>query len=96
MNTNNNDIIKYLKLFSIGALVIVTLGTSICILGANNAKEFALTHAGFSEQDISFVKWDFDLDNFLATYDIEWYHNNLEYEYKIHALTGEVLKYEID
>lgn len=81
---------------SIFAIIGVSiLGGGLCISGANNAKNLALNHAGILKSDIPFIKWSFDFDDFVATYDVEWYYNNMEYEYTIHATSGQIIKYEV-
>ena len=63
-------------------------------IGVDRAKEIVLNHAGLSSSDVRFSKVELDRDYHMATYEIEFYYNYLEYDYEIDAVTGEILKYE--
>lgn len=65
-------------------------------IGVDRAKEAALTHAGFSESDVVFTKAQFDWDDGMPEYEVEFYKGRVEYEYTIDAYTGAVLEYDYD
>ena len=67
--------------------------TSITV---EQAKEIALKHANLTSSQVSFVKSEFDFDDGVKKYDIEFYYNNREYNYEIDANTGRILSYEQD
>ncbi|MCI6691666.1 MULTISPECIES: PepSY domain-containing protein [unclassified Clostridium] len=67
--------------------------TSITV---EEAKEIALKHANLTSSQVSFVKSEFDFDDGVKKYDIEFYYNNREYNYEIDANTGRILSYEQD
>ncbi len=71
-------------------------GASAGDIGAEAAKQAALSHAGLAASDIRKLEIDFDYDDGLAVYEVEFECNGYEYEYEIDAVTGAVLKYEID
>lgn len=58
------------------------------------AKEIALKHANLKSDQVRFVRSELDYDDKIQTYDIEFYFNNIEYNYEIDANTGNVLSYE--
>lgn len=58
------------------------------------AKEIALAHAGVSASEISKYKTGLDTDDGLTVYEVEFKSGGYEYEYEIHAATGEILKYD--
>lgn len=60
------------------------------------AKEIALNHAKLSENDVIFIKSKIDYDDGIAYYDIEFYSNNKEYDYKIDANSGSIREYDFD
>ena len=64
-------------------------------IGSEKAKEIALDHAGISEKDIKFFKSELKNDE-IPEYEISFYNNNIEYDYDIDALTGDVLEYDTD
>ena len=50
---------------------------------SDKAKEIALNHANLSENQVTFIKSNIDYDDGMKAYDVEFYHNNQEYDYKI-------------
>lgn len=65
-------------------------------IGEEKAKEIALNHAEINEADASFVKSKFEYDDGIAVYEIEFYSGKTEYEYKINAVSGEIIEYDVD
>lgn len=65
-------------------------------IGAQGAQAAALSHAGLSESQVTGLKADYDYDDGIAKYEVEFKYNGYEYEYEIDAATGTVLKSEID
>lgn len=60
-------------------------------LTAEQAKEIALQHAGLTAGQVSHLKAEYDVDDGVPEYDVEFRYGNWEYEYEIHAQTGKVL-----
>lgn len=65
-------------------------------ISVEDAKTAALSHAGFSAADITFTKTELDMEHGQTVYEIEFYKGVTEYEYKIDAVTGSVLEYDVD
>jgi uncharacterized membrane protein YkoI len=71
-------------------------------IGVERAKQIALDDAGFSENEVIFSTAKFDKDDDdddeAPEYEIEFFKDNVEYEYDIDALTGKILYFssEID
>lgn len=63
-------------------------------IGIERAREIVAEHAGLNYNDLRFSKTDLDVDHNITVYEVEFYYNNLEYDYEVNALTGEILKYE--
>lgn len=65
---------------------------------ADEAKGIALKHAGLKENDVKIIKVDLDSDDDdgIEKYEIEFKHNNTEYEYDINAKTGEIISHDKD
>lgn len=61
-----------------------------------SAKAIALKHAGVSESDITKFEIELDYDSGVVEYEIEFNVGNKEYEYEINAITGSVIKYDVD
>ena len=60
------------------------------------AKNIAFKHAGIDGANAVFDDQDFDVDDGVPHFELEFKLDGVEYEYDIHALTGEVLKFEQD
>lgn len=60
------------------------------------AKEISLKHANLKDNQVVFDKTEMDYDNGVQVYDIEFHYNNVEYNYKIDANTGNILSYSQD
>ncbi len=58
------------------------------------AKQIALNHADIREAEAQFVKVKLDYDDGVPEYEVEFYVGNMEYDYEIHAVTGEILSHE--
>lgn len=61
-----------------------------------DAKKIALDHAGVTESDVSGMKVEFDREDGVPSYEIEFHHGGYEYDYDIDAETGKILKSEKD
>ena len=65
-------------------------------ISANEALLIALQHAGISESQAEVEKLEFDTDDEVPYYDVEFDVGEDEYEYEIHAISGAILDYDID
>lgn len=60
------------------------------------AKQIALAHAGVKGSQIKFVKVELDNDDGRTVYDVEFYANGKEYDYKIDFKSGKILSIDHD
>ena len=65
-------------------------------ISLDKAKEIALSHAGLSSDQVTFVQANKDFDDGIQKYDIEFYCNGKEYDYEINASNGEIIQYDYD
>ncbi|MBE6639487.1 MAG: hypothetical protein E7616_08600 [Ruminococcaceae bacterium] len=63
-------------------------------IGVEKAKEIALTHADVLPNDAVFEIVEWDMKKGSAVYNVEFTTKNGEYEYDIHAVTGEIIKHD--
>ena len=61
-------------------------------IGQEKAKEIAFNNAGVPSDKVTYVRVDLDYEFGFKTYEIDFYYNNVEYDYEIEALTGNILK----
>ena len=60
------------------------------------AKEIALNNANLTSDNVSFVRTEFDSENGIEKYDIEFNYGNKEYDYEINAIDGKIIGYDED
>ena len=65
-------------------------------IGKEKAKDIALAKAGLSEEEVSELKSEFELDKSIAIYEVSFIKDGMEYEYDIDALTGEIIDEDIE
>lgn len=63
-------------------------------IGKEKAQSIALTDANVSNPTIKKVEMDYD--DGIMIYEVEFYKDQVEYDYEINALTGEIIKKEKD
>ena len=65
-------------------------------IGVDKAKSIALSDAGIKSSAATFTKAKLDKDDGVATYEIEFFSGNTEYEYEISATSGKILDKDFD
>ena len=65
-------------------------------LSKEEAIAIALKDAGLEESQVSRLRAEFDIDDGVPEYDVEFTHDGWEYEYEIHAESGKILKWDKD
>ncbi|MBQ7302119.1 MAG: PepSY domain-containing protein [Clostridia bacterium] len=63
-------------------------------IGADRAKEIALTHAQIDEQTIWDLEVDMEFENGAMVYEVSFDHDVYEFKYDINATTGEIIKFK--
>lgn len=62
-------------------------------LSAADAVKTALNHAKVQEQELKHIKIEQEYDDGILQYEIEFWKEHVEYEYKINVNTGEIMEY---
>lgn len=65
-------------------------------ISAQQAKEIALNHAEKTAEQVKYLEIDSELYERIPHYDVEFTFEGREYEYEIDAVSGAVLRSEID
>ena len=65
-------------------------------IGIEAAKQIALADAKVALKDVTFIKAELDNEDGRAVYEIEFYSGNVEYDYNIDALSGEIISNDFD
>lgn len=66
------------------------------LITAEEAQNIALEHAGFSADQVTGLRAEYDLDDGVPVYEVDFRQDRWEYEYEIHAETGEIRSYDRD
>lgn len=62
-------------------------------ISKEEAKNVALNHAGLSAADVTRLRAEFDYDHGVPEFEVDFRVGNWEYDYEIHAETGEIIKW---
>ena len=65
-------------------------------LSGEEAWSIALEHAGFTAEEVEGLRAEGEIDDGVPQYDVQFRVGYVEYEYEIHAETGEILSFEQD
>lgn len=65
-------------------------------LTLEEAQSIALDHAGFTADQVTQLHTEYEIEHGIPQYDVEFRHQGWEYDYEIHADTGEILSYTKD
>jgi len=71
-------------------------GSGAADIGIEKAEEIALQHSGLSRGQVQRLHTEYEIDDRTPQYDVQFYVDRTEYEYEIHAETGEILSYDRD
>lgn len=66
------------------------------LLTDEEAAAIALEHAGVSADQVTGLRISYELDDGIPEYDVEFFFDRMEYDYTIHAETGEILSFDMD
>lgn len=65
-------------------------------LTKEQAQEIALKHAGFTADQVERLRTEYEIDDRVPQYDVEFYVDQWEYEYEIHAKSGDIISFDKD
>ena len=74
----------------------VALSSTKKQIGVEGAKQIALAHAKVALKDVTFIKAELETENGRLVYDIEFYSGNVEYDYDIDAVSGDIISNDFD
>ena len=97
----NNEFLEHMAINAQSAVEEYKLNSDVTVDGETfisleDAKQIAFKHAGVDGSQAKFDDQELETDDGVPSYELEFKVNQVEYEYDIHAVTGEVLKYEVD
>lgn len=66
------------------------------LLTREEAEAVALQHAGFTADQVVYLRTEYEIDDGVPQYQVEFRRGSWEYSYAIHADTGAILSFEIE
>ena len=66
------------------------------LISPEESLEIALAKAGFTADQVSRLRTEFEYDDRIPQYEVSFREGRWEYEFQIHAETGEILSWEKD
>ena len=66
------------------------------VISKDKAQAIALEHAGLTDDQVSYLYTHYEIDNGVAEYEVDFHYERWEYEYEIHAETGEIISFSRD
>ena len=73
-----------------------TVQEDAALIGEEQAKAIALQHADLTEADVTRLRVEYEIDDGVKQYDVEFHHGEYEYEYEINATSGAILSADKD
>ena len=65
-------------------------------LTKEEALQVALDHLGFTADQVTRVRTEYEIDDGIPQYDVEFHQGDWEYEFEIHAENGKIISYDKD
>lgn len=65
-------------------------------LTKEDALRIALDYLGFSEDQVKRLRTEYEIDDGIPQFDVEFLEGDWEYEFEIHAETGKILSFDKD
>lgn len=65
-------------------------------LTKEEALQVALDHLGFTAEQVTRVRTEYEIDDGIPQYDVEFHQGDWEYEFEIHAENGKIISYDKD
>ena len=77
-------------------VVINDADTASAAIGEAKAKDLALSHAGLTAGQVTFLQVKLDWEDGRQVYEVEFYSGSKEYDYEIDTATGAIVSYDYD
>lgn len=78
---------------SVSAQTSPTGSEASVLLTEQAAIDIALKHAGLSGDQVQWLRVEYETDDGIPQYEVEFHHGSWEYDYEIQAQTGDILSY---
>ncbi len=69
---------------------------SVPLLGKEEAERIALEYVQLTADQVERLQTHYEIDDGVPQYDVEFYEGQWEYEFELHAETGDIISYDKD
>jgi uncharacterized membrane protein YkoI len=66
------------------------------VLSQEQALQAALDYLGFAKDQVTRIRTEYEIDDGVPQYDVEFHQGDWEYEFEIHAENGDILSFDKD
>ena len=66
-------------------------GMGVGMVTAEEAQNIALAHAGLTQDQVQYLRTEYEVDQGVPQFEVEFHYDGWEYDYEISAETGEIL-----
>lgn len=66
------------------------------LLTKEEAEAIALEHAGLTADQVTYLRTEYEIDDGIPQYEVEFHQDRWEYDYEINAETGQILSFDRD
>ena len=73
-----------------------TMGATTAPVTREEAEAIALDHAGLTADQVTGLRTEYEIDDGIPRYEVQFRHDRWEYDYEINANTGELLSWDRD
>ena len=91
MNINELNVLKESQEVKTDKITSSGSASQKAYIGKDKAKSIALTDAGLKESNVYDLEIDFDSENGVLVYEVDFKTKSYEYEYEINAKTGKIV-----
>ncbi|MFI3253453.1 MAG: hypothetical protein R3Y63_03825 [Eubacteriales bacterium] len=96
VEATNKGMKKYFKVAIFTGIPVILACALIWGVGGMKASDSALGHANLQKNQVSYLRFELDLDDFIPRYEVSWYEGQTKSEYTVHAISGQLLEVDID
>lgn len=80
----------------LGIIILLIILYNVMFISKKEVKEIVSNYANINANDVRRWEIELDYDDGHWEYNVEFIHNNLEYNYTLDARSGEIITYELD
>ena len=69
---------------------------TVAVITKEEAQQIALDYVGLTAEQVQQLRSEYEIDDGIRQYDVQFYEGDWEYEFEIDAATGKILSFDKD